>query len=124
MPLPNQTARRDGADGAHPELEQGELPYAEVPHGDPEPSLFVIFGATGDLAKRKILPALFQLHTQGFTKRGLYVLGVTRDDNIEDEAFRKIAIEAVHSAAPDADAAAVQEWANTRVFFQDVDDEY
>jgi glucose-6-phosphate 1-dehydrogenase len=30
-----------------------------------EPSIFVIFGGTGDLARRKILPALYRLHAEG-----------------------------------------------------------
>jgi hypothetical protein len=61
---------------------------------------------------------------QGFTKKGLYVLGVTRDDNIEDDAFRKIAVEAVLASAPNADRATVAAWAEQFVFFQDVDDDY
>jgi glucose-6-phosphate 1-dehydrogenase len=126
MPLPNESARRDGAaHGAASGLRDIDaVGYAEPPQHEPEPSLFVIFGATGDLSRRKILPALYQLHVQGLTKKGLVVLGVTRDDNIEDEAFRQVAIEAVHKAAPESDAAAVQEWAQKFVYFQDVDEEY
>ena len=41
-----------------------------------EPAVFVIFGATGDLARRKILPALWQLHAHKLTDRGLVILGV------------------------------------------------
>lgn len=33
-----------------------------------EPLLFVIFGATGDLSRRKLLPALYHLAQQGFFK--------------------------------------------------------
>jgi glucose-6-phosphate 1-dehydrogenase len=91
---------------------------------DPEASLFVIFGATGDLARRKILPALYQLHVQGFIKHGCVVLGVTRDDNIDDARFREIAVEAVKVAAPKCDPAAVEAWAAQWVHFQDVDDDF
>ena len=92
MPLPNESPRRDG----HGALRDADAAgYAEPPQHEPDASLFVIFGATGDLSRRKILPALYQLHVQGLTKKGLYVLGVTRDDNIEDEAFRQTAVEAV-----------------------------
>src|ERR1051325_9306419 len=96
-----------------------DRPGAPPPHTDPDPSVFVVFGATGDLAKRKIIPALYQLHIQGFTKRGLVVLGVTRDDNIKDEEFRDITIDAVRAANPKCDENAVREWATKFVFFQD-----
>ena len=35
-----------------------------MPRHAAEPCVFVIFGATGDLARRKILPALYTLHNQ------------------------------------------------------------
>ena len=49
--------------------------------GQPEPvdpAVFVIFGATGDLARRKVIPALWQLHAHQLTARGLVILGVSR----------------------------------------------
>jgi glucose-6-phosphate 1-dehydrogenase len=104
--------------------EESAFELEEHRTNEPEASLFVIFGATGDLARRKILPALWQLHTQGFTKHGLVILGVTRDDNIEDVRFRQIAVDAVIAAAPTSDLAAVQAWAEHFVFFQDVDDDF
>ena len=44
--------------------------------GAPDPAVFIIFGATGDLARRKILPALYELYRQGCTEAGCVVLGV------------------------------------------------
>ncbi len=81
-----------------------------------EPSIFVIFGATGDLSRRKILPALYQLWAQRFTELGCVVLGVSRDRAIDDAAFRAIARESIESsvAAP-ADVAA---WAERFIHFQ------
>jgi glucose-6-phosphate 1-dehydrogenase len=40
----------------------------------------VIFGATGDLTSRKLMPALAQLHEAGKLPRGFAVLGVARHD--------------------------------------------
>ena len=37
-----------------------------------EPCVFVIFGGTGDLATRKLLPALYQLRAQGVTADGVW----------------------------------------------------
>src|ERR1700721_2409610 len=33
--------------------------------GDPGPTVFVLFGATGDLAKRMVLPAFYRLAQEG-----------------------------------------------------------
>ncbi|HXT90633.1 MAG TPA: glucose-6-phosphate dehydrogenase, partial [Trebonia sp.] len=33
--------------------------------GDPGPTVFVLFGATGDLAKRMVLPAFYRLACEG-----------------------------------------------------------
>ncbi|MDQ6919879.1 MAG: glucose-6-phosphate dehydrogenase, partial [Candidatus Dormibacteraeota bacterium] len=53
-----------------------------------DPTLMVIFGATGDLANRKLLPAIYNLATQRILPAGFGVVGVARDDR-SDAAFRK-----------------------------------
>ena len=40
----------------------------------------VIFGASGDLTSRKLMPALAQLHEVGKLPPGFSVLGIVRDD--------------------------------------------
>src|ERR1700733_9305688 len=44
----------------------------------PDPSIVVIFGASGDLTKRKLLPALYHLQQSGFLPDDFAVLGVAR----------------------------------------------
>jgi len=44
----------------------------------PEPVLMVIFGASGDLTKRKLLPALFSLFLSGFLPEHFEIVGVAR----------------------------------------------
>jgi glucose-6-phosphate 1-dehydrogenase len=46
----------------------------------PEPCVVVIFGASGDLCKRKLLPALYHLQQSGFLPENFAVLGVARRD--------------------------------------------
>jgi glucose-6-phosphate 1-dehydrogenase len=46
----------------------------------PEPCVVVIFGASGDLTKRKLLPALFHLEQQGLLPVDFAVVGVARRD--------------------------------------------
>ena len=53
-----------------------------------EPCLMVIFGATGDLSGRKLLPALYNLAKQRLLPAGFAVVGAAIDD-LTDAAFRK-----------------------------------
>ena len=46
----------------------------------PDPCIVVIFGASGDLTKRKLLPALFHLQQQHLLPKEFVVVGVARRD--------------------------------------------
>ena len=59
----------------------------------------VLFGATGDLAKKKLFPALFHLFERG--ELDLPVIGVARSD-WDDATLREYAAEAVRDAVPKA----------------------
>jgi len=48
---------------------------------------FVIFGITGDLAARKLMPALYQLHRQGALHEDTILVGYGRSP-LSDEALR------------------------------------
>ncbi|MEM9921261.1 MAG: glucose-6-phosphate dehydrogenase [Bacteroidota bacterium] len=50
--------------------------------------IFVIFGASGDLAVRKLIPAIFDLHLGGFLPKNFAILGVSRSE-FSDAAFRE-----------------------------------
>ena len=52
-----------------------------------EPTLFVLYGATGDLAKRMVLPAFFTLFTKGLLPRQWMLVGNGRGD-VSHEDFR------------------------------------
>jgi len=52
------------------------------------PCTIVIFGAAGDLTKRKLLPALYNLKANGLLPRELAIVGVTRKPKSHDE-FRQ-----------------------------------
>ena len=53
--------------------------------------VLVIFGASGDLAARKLLPALYQLFKGGFLPTNYVILGTSRSQ-LTDEEFRKKAL--------------------------------
>ncbi|MEX2499921.1 MAG: glucose-6-phosphate dehydrogenase [Wenzhouxiangellaceae bacterium] len=67
-------------------------------------SLLVIFGATGDLAQRMLLPSLFGLERDGLLPETLRILGCARSD-LDGKAFIALAQEALASHASDDDAA-------------------
>jgi glucose-6-phosphate 1-dehydrogenase len=58
----------------------------------------VIFGAAGDLAKRKLFPALFHLYCDGMLDEDFALVGVARSP-MTDETFRRL----VYESARDAD---------------------
>jgi glucose-6-phosphate 1-dehydrogenase len=60
----------------------------------PQPSTFVILGAAGDLARRKLLPALYNLALDGLLPVNFAVLGVALND-LDDAAFRAFAQDGV-----------------------------
>ena len=58
-----------------------------TPQRDPESCVLVIFGASGDLATRKLIPALFELHRAGRLPSPFAVMGVARTE-MSDDAWR------------------------------------
>jgi len=54
----------------------------------PQPFNLVIFGASGDLTHRKLIPAIYSLFRQGLLPVDFSVIGFARRDN-DDEGFRR-----------------------------------
>jgi glucose-6-phosphate 1-dehydrogenase len=57
------------------------------PRRSPEPAILVIFGATGDLTERKLMPALYRLARDGALPDQLRIVGFARRD-WNDDQFR------------------------------------
>lgn len=55
------------------------------------PTVFVVFGATGDLMGKKIVPALFHLYAQGALPKLFRVIGVARRELTQDAFQRHVA---------------------------------
>ena len=68
-------------------MEEGEK--CELPDKGPrsEPCAFVLFGATGDLTRRKLIPALFSLHLQNLLPEKFAVVAFARRPK-DDAEFR------------------------------------
>jgi glucose-6-phosphate 1-dehydrogenase len=65
------------------------------------PTTLVIFGGTGDLAHRKLLPAIYNLAHEGALPEGFNLIGVSRSE-MSDEDYRTMARESIeqHSRRP------------------------
>ena len=63
-------------------------------------SALLLFGATGDLARRMLLPSLFGLHEDGLLNPGLRIVGTARSD-LDDAGFREMARAALGEFLPD-----------------------
>jgi glucose-6-phosphate 1-dehydrogenase len=58
------------------------------------PTTLVIFGATGDLAQRKLLPAIYNLAHEGALPEGFNLIGISRSEMSDDE-YREMARESI-----------------------------
>ena len=76
------------------------------------PCVFVLFGAAGDLAKRKLVPALFNLVRAKLLPDSFAVMGVSVDE-LDNESFR----EQVSEFLPTKDATSL-DWLRGRLFYE------
>jgi len=60
------------------DVEDDSLPFRDGPTGPEPPATIVIFGATGDLTSRKVVPALFELSRAGYLAPETAVVGAAR----------------------------------------------
>ncbi len=94
---------------------QTDLPGdIEYPGRVAGPCVFVLFGAAGDLTKRKLAPALFNLAKARLLSDTFAVIGVSVDDlSLED--FRR-QVSSFLPVGPDSTQAL--EWFQTRLFYE------
>jgi glucose-6-phosphate 1-dehydrogenase len=63
-----------------------------------DPCAIVMFGATGDLTKRKLLPSLYNLRVNGLLPKDFALIGIARRP-MDDDAFRAEMTEDIHAFA-------------------------
>ncbi len=83
-----------------PTLSPQDIICAETPA---PPNAMVVFGASGDLAHRKLIPSIFNIFAQDLLDEKFYLLGCGRK-KLTDEDFRKTAQQAVQESHSDATA--------------------
>src|SRR5213592_4028083 len=83
-----------------PAVEENPLLEGLRLYRNPEPCAMVIFGASGDLTQRKLIPALYSLAYRRLLPEKFAVVGVARTETSDDE-FRAKMQEAVKAHARD-----------------------
>src|SRR4051812_10922274 len=81
-----------------------------------EPCVMVIFGAAGDLTKRKLLPALYNLAKQKFLPKEFALVGFARD-KISEEEFRQRVEDSVKEFGTMKIEKSVLDWLTERVHY-------
>ncbi|MDQ3129369.1 MAG: glucose-6-phosphate dehydrogenase, partial [Acidobacteriota bacterium] len=93
-------------------------------HKTADPCVMVIFGATGDLTKRKLFPALYNLAKQGFLPENFAIVGVGRQELETVDFWSKINADLLEFVGKDVDKNLLK-WFQERTFYTggDFDDD-
>jgi glucose-6-phosphate 1-dehydrogenase len=89
-----------------------------------DPCVMVIFGATGDLTKRKLFPALYNLARDGHLPESFAIVGVGRQEMLSDEFRDQMIANLKEFAGSDPDEKKI-EWFCGRTYYTggDFDDD-
>jgi glucose-6-phosphate 1-dehydrogenase len=93
---------------SNPAADPGVLPAG--------PCVLVIFGATGDLTKRKLIPALYNLLKGGLLPKAFAVVGLGATE-IDADAFRKRISDEIQSFATEPVEPAAWAWLAERIHY-------
>src|SRR5260370_171193 len=81
-----------------------------------DPCVIVIFGFSGDLTRRKLIPALYNLASQQLLSREFAIIGVGRSAMSDDDARKKVTEDFKHFATGPIDAE-LWEWFVRRISY-------
>ena len=86
-----------------------------------QPFIIILFGATGDLTSRKIIPALYNLFLDDWLPEQFVIIG-SSIDKVSEEDFRKKLFDAVNQFSRKGKAEE-KKWAefSSRIFYQVAD---
>ncbi len=90
-----------------------------------QPTIFFIFGGTGDLTSRKLVPALYNLYIDGWLPKNFAIVGMGRTQQTDDQ-FRGLLLDDINKFSRSGKADA-EKWKkfSANVYFQisDIADE-
>lgn len=85
------------------------------------PTLLIILGATGDLMKKKIVPALFNLYSNNHLPKMFHVIGLSRRD-LSDTSFRDSLRDILEAHGKKDYDAFIRLWTYHKGIFEDLAD--
>lgn len=85
----------------------------------PENQIIVIFGASGDLTKRKLIPALYSLDVQDLLPEKFAIVGVSRS-GLSDDLFRRSMEEGLLQFTDEKDRTRISSFLQ-KIYYQSVD---
>jgi glucose-6-phosphate 1-dehydrogenase len=91
-----------------PQVSRQDLVCEEIPGG---PAAFVVFGASGDLAEKKLFPSLYGLFKRELLSKNFYLLGCGRT-KLSDEQFRRHVRDGILENLRQAGAAEAESFSN------------
>ena len=98
-----------------------DLPYCrlDTTRFSPQEALFFVFGASGDLASRKIFPSLYDLFLEKQLPDGLLMVGTARRDYSTEEFREKMRVACKTHSRHSAEAAREDAWRefSRRIFY-------
>src|SRR3954452_6149286 len=89
-----------------------------------DPCVMVIFGATGDLTKRKLFPALYNLAKEKYLPEKFAIVGVGRQE-IETDGYRSEILDHLREFVSDEIDEGLLQWFEDRTYYTggDFDDD-
>ena len=84
------------------------------------PCIIVIFGASGDLTKRKLIPALYNLKQNELLSDNFAVIGLARAE-MKDEEFRRRLRDDMNEFATDDVEPETWQWLEDRLYYMSGD---
>src|ERR1700761_7090235 len=102
-----------------PQLESEQPSMEQTPAGSPPPvgpCVMVLFGGTGDLAGRKLFPALYNLAKSQLLSADFAIVGVGRND-YTTEQYREVMGENLKNFATGTIDPKLHDWMMERVYY-------
>src|SRR5260370_42422717 len=84
------------------------------------PCVMVIFGAAGDLTRRKLIPALYNLKRSNLLSDNFAVIGIARAE-MDDQEFRRRLSDDIRQFTTDDVEAETWKWLEERLYYLYVD---
>src|SRR5579872_1652188 len=113
--LPTSCSRRCATNSAA--MSRSRRPSDMTDHVQPAPAcVLVIFGAGGDLTKRLLVPALYNLCREKLLPEDFSIIGIARADQ-NDETFRQGFDTSMQEFASRSQSSADWKWLRERMFY-------